>query len=59
MIAPLDLHYWDPEDFPKPGAFGASELAGALFTADGRHLLVNLQYPGMTLVITGPWGATG
>ncbi|KPM52293.1 hypothetical protein ACG83_28220 [Frankia sp. R43] len=57
VIAPLDLHYWEAEDFPEPGAIGASELAGPRFTADGRHLFVNLQYPGLTLVITGPWGA--
>jgi secreted PhoX family phosphatase len=55
VIAPMDLHYWDPEDFPKKGAFGASELSGACFTADGQHLFVNVQYPGLTCVITGPW----
>ena len=54
VIAPLDLHYWNPEDFPDPGPVGASELAGASFTADGRHLFINLQYPGVTCVITGP-----
>ncbi|WP_035952554.1 hypothetical protein [Parafrankia sp. EUN1f] len=46
MIAPLDLHYREAEDFPEPGPIGASELAGPRFTADGRHLFVNLQYPG-------------
>ncbi|WP_432840813.1 alkaline phosphatase PhoX [Dactylosporangium sp. CA-092794] len=55
VIAPLDLHYWDPEDFPRPGPTGASELAGAAFTADGRYLFINVQYPGVTCVITGPW----
>ncbi|WP_127502407.1 alkaline phosphatase PhoX [Actinoplanes solisilvae] len=55
VIEPLDLHYWSPEDFPEPGPTGASELAGAAFTADGRHLFINLQYPGVTCVITGPW----
>jgi secreted PhoX family phosphatase len=55
VIQPLDLHYWDSEDFPKPGAMGASELAGPSFTADGRHLFINVQYPGSTCVITGPW----
>lgn len=57
VIAPLDLHYWNPEDFPEPGPTGASELSGAVFTADGRHLFINLQYPGVTCVITGPWQA--
>ena len=56
MIEPLDLHYWDREDFPKPGPMGASEMSGLCFTADGRHLFVNVQYPGVTCVITGPWG---
>ncbi|TQS42005.1 DUF839 domain-containing protein [Cryptosporangium phraense] len=55
VIAPLDLHYWNPEDFPKPGPVGASELAGAAFTRDGRHLFINVQYPGVTCIITGPW----
>ena len=55
VIAPLDLHYWDPEDFPEAGPTGASELAGAAFTPDGQHLFINVQYPGVTCVITGPW----
>jgi secreted PhoX family phosphatase len=56
VIEPLDLHYWDPEDFPKPGPTGASEMSGLCFTPDGKHLIVNVQYPGVTCVITGPWG---
>ncbi|WP_274536587.1 hypothetical protein [Pseudofrankia sp. BMG5.36] len=36
---------------------GASELSGARFTPDGRHLVINVQYPGLTCVITGPWSA--
>jgi secreted PhoX family phosphatase len=55
VIEPLDLHYWDPSDFPVPGPTGASELAGAVFTPDGRHLFINVQYPGITCVITGPF----
>lgn len=34
-----------------------SELAGACFDARGEMLFVNIQYPGTTLVITGPWDA--
>lgn len=56
VIAPLDLHYWNAEDFPEPGPTGASEMAGMCFTPDGKQLLVNVQYPGVTCVITGPWG---
>jgi secreted PhoX family phosphatase len=33
-----------------------SELAGACFSADGQTLFVNVQSPGMTFAIWGPWG---
>lgn len=36
-------------------AYSNSELAGACFSPDGRILFVNIQYPGTTLAITGPW----
>ncbi|MCX2933490.1 DUF839 domain-containing protein [Mycobacterium sp. CVI_P3] len=55
VIEPMDLHYWNSEDFPEPGPTGASEMAGPAFTADGRLLFVNVQYPGVTCVIKGPW----
>jgi len=32
-----------------------SELAGICFSPDGQTLFVNIQYPGMTLAITGPF----
>ncbi len=32
-----------------------SEFAGATFSPDGTFLFVNLQVPGITLAITGPW----
>jgi hypothetical protein len=35
-----------------------SELAGACFSPDGDILFVNIQYPGITLAITGPWPAS-
>jgi len=34
-----------------------SELAGVCFSPDGKTLFVNIQYPGMTLAITGPFAA--
>lgn len=34
-----------------------SEFAGACFSPDGGTLFVNLQNPGFTLAISGPWGA--
>jgi len=36
-----------------------SELAGACFSPDGSILFVNVQHPGVTLAITGPWPTTG
>ena len=32
-----------------------SELAGVCFAPDGKTLFVNIQYPGTTVAITGPW----
>ncbi len=32
-----------------------SELAGVCASPDGRTLFVNIQMPGLTLAITGPW----
>jgi hypothetical protein len=36
-------------------AYTTSELAGVCFSPDGKTLFVNIQYPGMTLAITGPF----
>ena len=38
-------------------AHSDSELAGVCFAPDGRTLFVNIQYPGTTLAITGPFPA--
>lgn len=32
-----------------------SELAGATFSPDGRILFFNVQSPGITYTVTGPW----
>lgn len=37
------------------GDFTRSEFAGATFSPDGRWLFVNIQTPGITIAITGPW----
>ena len=37
------------------GDFRSGEFAGATFSPDGRWLFVNLQSPGLTAAITGPW----
>ena len=36
-------------------AYSNSELAGVCFSPDGKTLFVNVQYPGTTLAITGPF----
>ncbi|MDP3719674.1 MAG: DUF839 domain-containing protein [Acidobacteriota bacterium] len=37
------------------GDFRNREFAGATFSPDGRWLFLNIQTPGLTLAITGPW----
>ncbi len=37
------------------GDFRKQEWCGATFTPDGRWLLANIQTPGLTVAITGPW----
>ena len=37
------------------GNFAEQEWAGACFSADGKWMFVNIQSPGITLAITGPW----
>jgi secreted PhoX family phosphatase len=32
-----------------------SEFCGGTFSPDGRFLFVNMQTPGLTLAIEGPW----
>jgi uncharacterized protein len=41
------------------GDFTAREFAGATYSPDGRWLFVNIQTPGITFAITGPWGNGG
>jgi len=36
-------------------AKSSSEFAGAVFSPDGSTLFVNIQNPGWTIAITGPW----
>jgi uncharacterized protein len=37
------------------GSYIGSEWAGATFSPDGKWLFVNIQTPGVTFAITGPW----
>jgi uncharacterized protein len=38
------------------GDYRQNEWAGACYSPDGRWLFVNIQTPGVTFAITGPWG---
>ena len=37
------------------GDHRSNEFAGACFDPTGRYLFVNIQTPGVTFAITGPW----
>ena len=37
------------------GDFRSSEFAGATYSPDGKWLFLNIQSPGITFAITGPW----
>lgn len=36
-----------------------SEFAGACYSPDGKWLFFNIQSPGITFAVTGPWGSGG
>jgi secreted PhoX family phosphatase len=38
-----------------PSPFNGSEFAGVCFSPDGRTLFVNIQSPGITMAVWGPW----
>ena len=38
------------------GDFRRMEFAGATYSPDGEWMFVNIQTPGITFAITGPWG---
>jgi secreted PhoX family phosphatase len=38
-----------------PDDYRGNEFAGATFSPGGRYLFVNIQTPGITFAITGPW----
>jgi secreted PhoX family phosphatase len=39
-----------------PNDYRTTEFAGASYSPDGQWLFVNIQTPGITFAITGPWG---
>jgi secreted PhoX family phosphatase len=40
-------------------AINEREFAGACFSPDGRTMFVNIQDPGITFAIWGPWSKFG
>ncbi len=44
-----------PNGVVQPGSYRQNEWAGACYSPDGRWLFVNIQTPGVTFAITGPW----
>ena len=40
-----------------PGNYRQNEWAGACYSPDGEWLFANIQTPGVTFAITGPWGS--
>jgi uncharacterized protein len=46
----------DYNDVVRTGDYRQSEWAGACYSPDGRWLFANIQTPGVTFAITGPWG---
>ncbi len=50
----IDLRQNTYKNIPKQDYRG-SEWAGACFSPDGEWLFVNIQTPGVTFAITGPW----
>jgi len=45
----------DYNDLVPARDYRQSEFAGACFSPDGKWLFVNIQTPGVTFAITGPW----
>lgn len=39
--------------------YRGSEFAGACYSPDGKWLFFNIQSPGITFAVTGPWGSGG
>lgn len=57
-IAENNLHLAEPipgKPAIKPADYRRVEWAGATFSEDGKTLYVNIQIPGVTFAIEGPW----
>lgn len=56
QLAPADLQSAGKSaSFIKEGDHRQSEWAGVTFDPSGRWMFVNIQTPGITFAITGPW----
>ncbi len=56
QLSPVDIRQAGKSaEFIKEGDYRDTEWAGATFDPSGRWLFVNLQSPGITFAITGPW----
>ena len=44
-----------PNTTVQPIDHRSNEFAGACYSPDGKWLFVNIQTPGVTFAITGPW----
>jgi secreted PhoX family phosphatase len=56
MLEPDDIQQaGKSREFIEPGDFREREWAGATFDPSGEILFVNIQDPGITFAITGPW----
>jgi secreted PhoX family phosphatase len=49
----------DGERNGRRGDFTNREFAGATYSPDGEWLFFNIQTPGITFAVTGPWGDGG
>jgi hypothetical protein len=50
---------FDVNPFVEAGNYSGSEFAGSVFSPDGKWLFFNIQSPGITFAMTGPWGQKG
>ena len=53
----VDLRLTAVEGFNQD--YRGSEFAGACYSPDGKWLFFNIQSPGITFAVTGPWGSGG
>lgn len=56
MLTPADIvAAGKSAEFIAEGDYRQMEWAGVTFDPSGRWMFVNIQTPGITFAITGPW----